>query len=238
MINSPESRKSLDALREDLAHAVSAYQAARAALDVLQENSRTLRSGAAAAHADADCHRDDMRELLRKGLGKLDKQLHLKAAELRAALALHEEYSALAAELEAPIARAELEVSETAAKVIDLRRRLLRAFADAVVREAIAEIAPRLHLGMSIQKRLEAGEYFNDRMKVHFGNEDELVLADLRRTVTSALQSPDLAVVDLPEELRAALDQADLGSFVPMSPIARMQARQKLETVIPQESAA
>lgn len=238
MIKNPETRNRLDALRAELSHSMAAYQTIRDEQTILENNARTIRQAAAVAEADAQSKRVELREMLRASIGKLSKQHHQKSAEHRSAIELSEEYSAIAADIDAQIEPKIFELSDAASIVLDLRKRLLKTFADAVVSEAIAEIAPRLQLGLAIQQRLEGAEFFNDRLRVYWGNEDELVLADLRRVITAAIESPELEPAELPEELRTAVAQANLGDFKPMSPIQCALARKKLaSSTVDQEAA-
>lgn len=237
MLKNPEHLARINALREGLSLSVATYQAARAALDTLDQNARTLRNSAAAAEADARQAREALRAQLQETMGKPSKQLHQKSAEHRAAIELSEEYFAIVADLEAQRGKPILDASDAAAAVIDRRKQLLHAYADAILAEAIGDIAPRLQLGLGIKQQLEGDEFFNDRIKVFWGDAQRLVMADLQELVASALRNPDLEPAELPEELRAQIREADLGGFKPLSPIERSIARKKLNPITTQEPA-
>jgi len=232
MIKNPKTQEALDALKVSLKLAYAEFQAAHATLANLERNTATMQSAAAAAEADAQRIRGELRDMLRQLVGKPGKPLRQKSAEQRAAIELGEEYAALAAELQMEIERARLQLSPPAQKVIRLRQTLARTFADALIAEAIADIAPRLKLGLLIQEQLENSEHFNERIKLHWGDANRLVHADLAKSIATTLGADDTPALMLPDELREALECAYLDGFVPLSPLQQQLAVRKLESHI------
>ncbi|NMG72284.1 hypothetical protein [Parazoarcus communis] len=238
MIKNPKTQETLDALKASLQQAYAEFQAARTTLATLEQNAATLRSAAAAAETDAGRIRGELRDLLRQSVGKPGKSLHQKSAEQRAAIELVEEYTALVADLKLETERARLKLTPPAEKVIRLRQTLARTFADALIGEAITEVAPRLQLGLLIQAQLEDGEFFNERIKTHWGDAKRLVHADLAKSIATALSAADTPTLMLPDDLREALKCAHLEGFVPLSPLQQKLATRTLVSHIsPQEAA-
>lgn len=232
MIKNPQTQEALDALKLGLKQAYAEFQAAHATLANLERNATTLQSAAAAAEVDAQRIREELRDMLRQSMGKPGKPLHQKTAEQRAAIELSEEYAALAKDLTIEIERARLHLSPPAQKVIRLRQTLARTFANALIAEAITEIAPRLKLGLLIQEQLEDSEYFNERIKLHWGDANRLVHADLAKSIATILPAEDTPALMPPDELREALECAHLDGFVPLSPLQQQLAARKLESHI------
>lgn len=235
MIKSTQTQAQIDEIRLQLKSHHAQFLQHRATLTKLEENLRSLRAAATAAEQEARQHREALREMMRETAGKPDRKLRQKSADQRAAIELSEDYASIAVEAETEIKRTVVAMSEPAGRVVELRRLLLQTFAQALLDEAIEEIAPRLKLALEIQRR-QAGEPFNDRVLLHWGDADELMKSDLLKTIAEVLDHSD-AIASIPDDLGSVLETTGVGDFKPLSPAQRINLTRELDASTSAEAA-
>lgn len=235
MIKNPQTQAQIDEICQQLKTHHAQFIQHQTTQTKLEENLRSLRAAAAAAEVEARQHREELRELMRETAGKPDRKLRQKSADQRSAIELSEDYASIAIEAETEIKRTMAAMSEPAARVVALRRRLLQTFAQSLLTEAIEEIAPRLKLAMNILHR-QAGAPFNDRVLIHWGDADALVKSDLLKTIAEVLDHSD-AIASFPDAIGATLEATSVDGFKPLSPAQRIQLTRQLEASATKEPA-
>ncbi|QSI78687.1 hypothetical protein [Niveibacterium microcysteis] len=171
-INNPETRALLEAKLTELQQAKSDFATAKALCGQIATNLATLRKAGEASETEAQGIRAKLREVLRETMGKPSKKLHDLSADQRAAIVMHEEYTSLAAEAERELARATLEAQAPLGRIDAVRRQLRDLYAGAVIDEAIAEIAPKLTVGLRLACNAFAADGFDPRHRVFDTPED------------------------------------------------------------------
>lgn len=236
MIKSTQTQARIDEICLELKSHHAQFMQHRATLAKLEENLRSLRAAATAAEEEARQHREALRDLMRETAGKPDRKLRQKSADQRTALELSEDYASIAVEAETEIKRTIVAMSEPAARAVELRRRLRQTFAQALLDEAIEEIAPRLKLALEIQRQQEDSERFNERMRLHWGDADALVKSDLIRTISAVFDRSN-AIASLPDDLGSVLETTGVGNFTPLSPAQRINLARQLNASTSGEAA-
>lgn len=218
-LSAPAPASVLPRLIAELNAAQADFEAAHADYTTAVANARTLEAAAQAAEADAERLREDIRETLRTLMGRPSRELRAKSAEQRAAIELATEYATLAAEVAQQTRRALLATSAPARRVNELRRQLLRAYAEELLRDTLAEVAPRLKTAIALQAHDEEIKPFNTQLSiaVMLGKDAyDMVLDRLRYPLIELFRTTEAQPVR--EDIATALETSGTHGFQPMSP--------------------
>ena len=174
-INNPETRALLETKLTELQQAKADFAAAQALCGQIAANLATLRKAGQASETEAQGIRAKLRELLRETMGKPSKKLHDLSADQRAAIVMQEEYASLADEAERELARATLEAQAPLRRIDTIHGELRQCYADAVVAEAVADLAPKLAIGLQLARDAFNANQFDPRHRV-FDSPEEFAL--------------------------------------------------------------